>query len=98
VFALQVAGRKTWFVHRAPKTADGPLWELPDDEDSPQLLRGGLEPGNVLYIPRGFAPPAVGEAGHTAPHTQTVPDLVQPDQAATQPPCQTHNQDQPPRP
>ncbi|MGC5397593.1 JmjC domain-containing protein [Streptomyces sp. DT20] len=98
VFALQVAGRKTWYVHSAPKTADWPLGELPDDEDSPQLLRGVLEPGNVLYIPRGFAHRAVGEAGLSAHLSLTVRDIFLPDLAAALQQCLTENLDIPARP
>ncbi|MFG2670466.1 JmjC domain-containing protein [Streptomyces sp. NPDC048445] len=98
VFALQVAGRKTWYVHSAPKTADWPLGELPDDEDSPQLLRGVLEPGNVLYIPRGFAHRAVGEAGLSAHLSLTIRDISLPDLAAALQQCLTENLDIPARP
>lgn len=75
VFALQVAGRKTWYVHDAPTVADWSLGELPDDEHSPQLLRSVLEPGNVLYIPRAFAHRAVGEAGLSAHLSLTIRDI-----------------------
>ncbi|RGD58417.1 cupin [Kitasatospora xanthocidica] len=75
VFVLQAAGRKTWYVHDAPTTADWRLGELPEDERSPLRLHGVLEPGGVLYIPRGFAHRAVGAGGLSAHLSLTVRDL-----------------------
>ncbi|MEU9040933.1 MULTISPECIES: JmjC domain-containing protein [unclassified Kitasatospora] len=75
VFVLQAAGRKTWYVHDAPTVADWSLGELPDDEHSPRLLHRVLEPGDVLYIPRGFAHRAVGAAGLSAHLSLTIRDL-----------------------
>ncbi|WP_051711104.1 JmjC domain-containing protein [Streptomyces sp. NRRL S-350] len=75
VFVLQAAGRKTWYVHDAPAVADWSLGELPDDERSPRLLQHVLEPGDVLYVPRGFAHRAVGAAGLSAHLSLTVRDL-----------------------
>ncbi|MFG2908878.1 JmjC domain-containing protein [Kitasatospora sp. NPDC048286] len=75
VFVLQAAGRKTWYVHDAPTAADWQLGELPDDERSPLRLHGVLEPGGVLYIPRGFAHRAVGAGGLSAHLSLTVRDL-----------------------
>ncbi|ARZ72419.1 hypothetical protein SMD11_6843 [Streptomyces albireticuli] len=74
VFVLQAAGRKTWYVHDAPAVADWSLGELPDDEHSPLLLRGVLEPGSVLYVPRGFAHRAVGAGGLSAHLSLTIRD------------------------
>lgn len=75
VFVLQVAGRKTWYVHDAPTVADWSPGELPDDEHSPRLLHSVLEPGSVLYIPRGFAHRAVGAAGLSAHLSLTIRDI-----------------------
>ncbi|MFI8455948.1 JmjC domain-containing protein [Kitasatospora sp. NPDC085464] len=75
VFVLQSAGRKTWYVHDAPAAPDWSLGELPDDEHSPQRLRHVLEPGEVLYVPRGFAHRAVGAGGLSAHLSLTVRDL-----------------------
>ncbi|MFI2611761.1 JmjC domain-containing protein [Kitasatospora sp. NPDC018619] len=75
VFVLQAAGRKTWYVHDAPATADWRLGELPDGERSPLRLHGVLEPGDVLYVPRGFAHRAVGAGGLSAHLSLTVRDL-----------------------
>lgn len=98
VFALQVAGRKTWYVHGAPTTADWSLGELPDDEDSPQLLRSVLEPGHVLYIPRGFAHRAVGEAGLSAHLSLTIRDISLDDLRTALQQCLTEGLTVPARP
>ncbi|MCF3106291.1 cupin [Streptomyces roseoverticillatus] len=75
VFVLQAAGRKTWYVHDAPALPDWSLGELPDDERSPLLLQSVLEPGSVLYVPRGFAHRAVGAAGLSAHLSLTIRDV-----------------------
>ncbi|WP_326693463.1 JmjC domain-containing protein [Streptomyces sp. NBC_01766] len=75
VFVLQVSGRKTWYVHDAPTVADWAPGELPDDERSPRLLRSVLEPGSVLYVPRGFAHRAVGATGLSAHLSLTIRDI-----------------------
>ncbi|GHF54453.1 hypothetical protein GCM10018790_35420 [Kitasatospora xanthocidica] len=75
VFVLQAAGRKTWYVHDAPAAADWSLGELPDDERSRQRLHRVLEPGDLLYVPRGFAHRAVGAAGLSAHLSLTIRDL-----------------------
>ncbi|WP_377273782.1 JmjC domain-containing protein [Peterkaempfera sp. SMS 1(5)a] len=75
VFVLQVAGRKTWYVHDAPAVADWSPGELPDDEHSRRLLHSVLEPGSVLYVPRGFAHRAVGTAGLSAHLSLTIRDI-----------------------
>jgi hypothetical protein len=74
VFVLQTAGSKTWYVHSAP-AADWSPGELPDDERSPRQLRGALDAGSVLYIPRGFAHRAVGAAGLSAHLSLTIRDV-----------------------
>ncbi|MFH8386147.1 JmjC domain-containing protein [Kitasatospora sp. NPDC018058] len=83
VFVLQAAGRKTWYVHAAPAAADWRLGELPDGERSPLLLNTVLEPGSVLYVPRGFAHRAVGAAGLSAHLSLTIRDLSVQDLRAT---------------
>ncbi|HVE97876.1 MAG TPA: cupin domain-containing protein [Mycobacteriales bacterium] len=70
VFVLQVAGRKRWLVHE-PVLAD-PLPSQPWQQRradvgaraaEPPLLDEVLEPGDVLYLPRGYlhAADALGE-------------------------------------
>ncbi|MFF3511663.1 cupin domain-containing protein [Streptomyces sp. NPDC002573] len=75
VFVLQAAGHKTWYVHDAPAVADWSPGELPDDEHSPRLLHTVLEPGSVLYVPRGFAHRAVGATGLSAHLSLTIRDI-----------------------
>lgn len=75
VFVLQAAGRKTWYVHDAPTVANWSPGELPDDERSPRLLHSVLDPGSVLYVPRGFAHRAVGAGGLSAHLSLTIRDI-----------------------
>lgn len=76
VLVVQVAGRKTWFVHEGP-TRDG--WRpdrVPEGENPAEILRVTLEPGDVLYVPRAFAHRAVGEAGLSAHLSLTVREVA----------------------
>ncbi|MEV4504819.1 JmjC domain-containing protein [Streptomyces klenkii] len=63
VLAVQISGAKRWRVHGGP--ADG-NWEprREDGDPGPLLLDTVLRPGEVLYVPRGFAhrASAVGDA------------------------------------
>ncbi|MEU6017894.1 cupin domain-containing protein [Streptomyces sp. NPDC047515] len=54
VLAMQISGEKRWRVHGGP--ADG-NWEPAREDGDPGelLLETVLTPGEVLYIPRGFA-------------------------------------------
>lgn len=57
VFAVQVAGSKTWRLHAPP--VEAPLHNSADGEiDAPRLgepvLEVTLGPGDLLYVPRGF--------------------------------------------
>ncbi|MGF1648810.1 MAG: cupin domain-containing protein [Kineosporiaceae bacterium] len=70
VFVLQVAGRKRWVVHHpvaAPPTPGMPWTEHREDVAAavaaPPALDVVLEPGDALYLPRGFvhAATALGE-------------------------------------
>lgn len=62
VLAIQISGEKRWRVHAGP--ADG-NWEPSREDADPGevLLDTVLRPGEVLYVPRGFAhyASAVGE-------------------------------------
>ncbi|WP_181799216.1 JmjC domain-containing protein [Kitasatospora acidiphila] len=98
VFVLQAAGRKTWYVHDAPAVADWQLGELADDEHSPRRLHGVLDPGSVLYIPRGFAHRAVGAAGLSAHLSLTVRDICLQDLRTALEQCLTGELDLPARP
>ncbi|WP_176740424.1 JmjC domain-containing protein [Streptomyces sp. Ncost-T10-10d] len=63
VLAIQISGEKRWRVHAGP--ADG-NWEPAREDGDPGevLLETVLRPGEVLYVPRGFAhhADAVGDA------------------------------------
>jgi lysine-specific demethylase/histidyl-hydroxylase NO66 len=61
VFVLQVAGRKRWLVHEPVHT--DPLRSQPWDQHSaavaaraqePPAIEATLEPGDALYLPRGY--------------------------------------------
>ncbi|MFH9350009.1 JmjC domain-containing protein [Kitasatospora sp. NPDC017646] len=98
VFVLQVTGRKSWYVHDAPAAAEWSLGELPDDERSPQRLHRVLDPGDVLYVPRGFAHRAVGAGGLSGHLSLTVRDLSVPDLRTTLTQLLTEGADLPTRP
>ncbi|HST47240.1 cupin domain-containing protein [Jatrophihabitans sp.] len=74
VFVLQVAGRKRWVVHR-PVFADplpGQDWEqhraaVTARAAEPPLLDLLLQPGDALYLPRGYLHSAVAQ-GDTSIH------------------------------
>ncbi len=68
VFVLQVAGTKRWTIHRP--VIDDPLPDQTWDQRKPQvaaraaekpLLDTVLEPGDALYLPRGFLHSAVAQ-------------------------------------
>jgi bifunctional lysine-specific demethylase and histidyl-hydroxylase NO66 len=65
VFVLQVAGTKHWAV-RAP-VVDTPLARHVSDHDAaaaqPVLFEAELEPGDALYLPRGFVHSAAAQDG-----------------------------------
>ena len=74
VFVLQVAGRKRWLVHRPVLTdpLPGQDWEqhraaVTARAAEPPLLDLVLEPGDALYLPRGFVHSAVAQ-GETSIH------------------------------
>jgi len=74
VFVLQVSGRKRWMVH-APVLADplpGQDWEqhraaVTARAAEPPLLDLVLQPGDALYLPRGYLHSAVAQ-GETSIH------------------------------
>ncbi|HET6949891.1 MAG TPA: cupin domain-containing protein [Acidimicrobiales bacterium] len=65
VFVLQVAGTKHWVV-RAP-VVDAPLPSHTSDHEAaaaqPLLFDTDLEPGDTLYLPRGFVHAAAAQEG-----------------------------------
>ncbi|KUJ69272.1 hypothetical protein ACZ90_13090 [Streptomyces albus subsp. albus] len=67
VLVVQVAGSKSWCVHEGP--ADGEWYAgrvQPHEPQPAELFRTVLHPGDVLYIPRGFAHHATGRDGLSA--------------------------------
>ncbi|HEV2888607.1 MAG TPA: cupin domain-containing protein [Jatrophihabitans sp.] len=74
VFVLQVAGRKRWVVHRPVLTdpLPGQDWEqhraaVAARSAEPPLLDLALQPGDALYLPRGFIHSATAQ-GQTSIH------------------------------
>jgi len=66
VFVVQVEGRKQWALYgltQAAPTRRGRGAEAPPPQTEPELVV--LEPGDVLYLPRGFWHAAVGLGGPT---------------------------------
>ncbi|MGI8806978.1 MAG: cupin domain-containing protein [Acidimicrobiales bacterium] len=56
VFVLQLAGTKAWSIHE-PVLADPLLsqpWKGTDADAGPVVLSAELQPGDCLYVPRGF--------------------------------------------
>jgi hypothetical protein len=90
VFVLQVHGRKRWVVH-APVLPDA----LPDEPweqrrslvqaraDEPPLLDVVLEPGDCLYLPRGFVHAASALGGTTVHLTFGIHPTTERDVART---------------
>ncbi|MGI8664754.1 MAG: cupin domain-containing protein [Jatrophihabitans sp.] len=74
VFVLQVSGTKRWLIHR-PVLIDplpGRDWEKHRAEvaaraGEPPLIEAVLQPGDALYLPRGFLHSAVAQ-GETSIH------------------------------
>ncbi|WP_051812506.1 cupin domain-containing protein [Kitasatospora sp. MBT63] len=74
VLVLQLNGSKSWAVHEGP--ADG-HWRhgRVDGEPPAEVLRTTLRAGEVLYIPRGFAHQAVGNAGLSVHLSLTIREI-----------------------
>ncbi|MFJ6749160.1 JmjC domain-containing protein [Streptomyces sp. NPDC091266] len=67
VLIVQVAGSKSWKVHEGPAGGAWHAGRVTSDEQQPaELFHTVLTPGQVLYIPRGFAHQAVGQDGLSA--------------------------------
>lgn len=65
VFVLQVAGTKHWAVH--PPVLELPLrtqpWKASMGPPPPPVLDVGLDPGDAMYVPRGFPHSARAQDG-----------------------------------
>ncbi|MEV8476344.1 cupin domain-containing protein [Streptomyces sp. NPDC051173] len=73
VLLLQGTGSKHWTVCGGPT---GPDWKPGEAADGgPVLLDGTLGPGEVLYIPRGFAHQAVGSEGLSSHLSLTIREV-----------------------
>ena len=80
VFAVQCEGRKTWRIYGA--RADAPVREtlldnqaLIDRAKGPVTMEVAMEPGDLLYIPRGFYHDAVAQSGRSVHLTFAVQPL-----------------------
>ncbi|MEV5281843.1 cupin domain-containing protein [Streptomyces sp. NPDC051994] len=73
VLVLQANGSKQWHIHSGP--SDGDWQPGPVAEDGPELLSIQLHPGEVLYIPRGFAHYATGQEGLSAHMSFTLREV-----------------------
>lgn len=69
VFVLQVSGRKRWVIHRPvlPDPLPEQTWETVRAEverrvEEPAVLDVMLQPGDALYLPRGYLHSAVAQA------------------------------------
>ncbi|WP_133917970.1 JmjC domain-containing protein [Streptomyces sp. NBC_00582] len=75
VLTLQISGSKHWYVHTGPtddRWAPGPV---APGEDPELLLTKVLGSGEVLYIPRGFAHLATGDAGLSVHLSLTIREV-----------------------
>lgn len=64
VFVIQLAGSKSWRVHEGPVNGHWRAGKVRDDESQPAaVFEAVLRPGEVMYLPRGFAHCATGQEG-----------------------------------
>ncbi|MEU7411978.1 cupin domain-containing protein [Streptomyces sp. NPDC042638] len=77
VLVVQVAGSKTWHIHEGPADENWHAGRVTDQDGPrpPELLRTTLHPGDVLYVPRGFAHRASGDQGLSAHLSLTVREV-----------------------
>ncbi|WP_405590630.1 JmjC domain-containing protein [Streptomyces sp. NBC_01190] len=77
VLLLQVSGNKQWTVKGGPSRGDWQIGKVTEDA-GPALLETTLSPGQVLYIPRGYAHSAVGHQGLSLHLSLTVREVGTP--------------------
>ncbi|WP_369221629.1 cupin domain-containing protein [Streptomyces sp. R39] len=77
VLLLQVSGSKQWTVRGGPSRSDWRIGKVTEDA-GPALLETTLTPGQVLYIPRGYAHSAVGRQGLSVHLSLTVREVSAP--------------------
>ncbi|GHD22004.1 JmjC domain-containing protein [Streptomyces galbus] len=85
VLVVQVAGSKTWHLHEGPRDADWHAGRV-TGQDGPrpaEILQTTLRPGDVLYVPRGFAHLATGDQGLSAHLSLTIREVGAADLADT---------------
>lgn len=85
VFVLQLSGRKRWHVARAPAQPPLPRLFAPRLAPEPGLPGAAehvLSPGDVLYVPRGFAHEALAEGGAPSCHVTFAVEVQPPFEAA----------------
>ncbi|MFF3919275.1 JmjC domain-containing protein [Streptomyces sp. NPDC001852] len=85
VLVVQVAGSKAWHIHEGPTDGNWHAGRV-TDQDGPwpaEILRTTLRPGDVLYVPRGFAHLAAGDQGLSAHLSLTVREVGSDDLADT---------------
>ncbi|WP_406012203.1 cupin domain-containing protein [Streptomyces sp. NBC_00984] len=66
VFVVQLNGSKRWQVHSVPASGEWDAGYAP--HPGPAVLETTVEPGQVLYIPRGAPHSAVGQSGGLSVH------------------------------
>jgi ribosomal protein L16 Arg81 hydroxylase len=76
VIVVQVAGSKQWHVHEGPEGLDWNPDRLAPGEQPAEVLRVVLRPGEVLYLPRGFAHRATAAQGVSAHLSLTIRELT----------------------
>ncbi|MEV7082821.1 cupin domain-containing protein [Streptomyces sp. NPDC093516] len=77
VLVVQVAGSKTWHIHEGPEDGSWHAGRV-TDQDGPrpaEILETTLRPGDVLYVPRGFAHLATGDQGLSAHLSLTIREV-----------------------
>ncbi|MEV5148898.1 cupin domain-containing protein [Streptomyces sp. NPDC052727] len=76
VLVVQVAGSKRWSVHEGPADGHWHAGRVAGHEPQPaEVLTAVTHPGDVLYIPRGFAHRAHGQDGLSAHLSLTVREI-----------------------
>lgn len=76
VIVVQITGSKRWYVHAGPESGDWRPDKVPDGETPAELLQVTLHPGEVLYIPRGFAHRAAGSGGLSTHLSLTIREVI----------------------
>ncbi|MFF8911373.1 JmjC domain-containing protein [Streptomyces olivaceoviridis] len=82
VFVIQLAGSKSWRIHEGPADGHWRVGKVRDDEAQPAVVfETVLRPGEVMYVPRGFAHCATGQEGLSVHLSLGVREVVAADLA-----------------